>query len=203
MPVTKNELLDFVLHVTNEDNITLFNALLRFPSRLNYGHMRQLVRLTGPIGAAIYADQTVAMEALTKRFDQRAMEIEDAIKEAEQNLEQYQRQHSEALPPDAIDLPKLTKQNVSSILILKGRHPDTIILYRKDDAYIAIAEDSTVLHKVTKLPLKKSEKASVCGFHVDRLDKYLPMLIKAGHRVSVCDKLEEPKKVKESLNSQE
>ena len=44
------------------------------------------------------------------------------------------------------------------------------------------------------LTLNTRDKRKMAGFPHHALDSYLPKLIRAGHRVAICDQLEAPKK---------
>ena len=85
---------------------------------------------------------------------------------------------------------------------LKSKHPDAILLFRCGDFYETYQEDAelassilgiTLTHRNNKGPQPGIEMA---GFPHHALDTYLPKLIRAGHRVAICDQLEDPKLTK-------
>lgn len=83
---------------------------------------------------------------------------------------------------------------------LKAKHPDVIAIMRKDDSYEIYKNDAKKAAEATHLPVTKQEiegkKIDTVSFSHAMLDVHLPNIIRAGHRVAVCDQLEDPKLVK-------
>jgi len=84
---------------------------------------------------------------------------------------------------------------------IKQRYPDAILLFRVGDFYETFGEDAIVASKILGITLTKrnngaAASAELAGFPHHALDSYLHKLVKAGHRVAVCDQLEDPKMVK-------
>jgi DNA mismatch repair protein MutS len=84
---------------------------------------------------------------------------------------------------------------------IKQRYPDAILLFRVGDFYETFGEDAIVASKVLGITLTKrnngaAASSELAGFPYHALDSYLHKLVKAGHRVAVCDQLEDPKSVK-------
>ena len=85
---------------------------------------------------------------------------------------------------------------------LKKKHPDAIMLFRCGDFYETYSEDAVTAAQVLGITLthrnNKGSTSSVemAGFPYHALDTYLPRLIRAGHRVAICDQLEDPKLAK-------
>ena len=83
---------------------------------------------------------------------------------------------------------------------LKAKHPDVIVIMRKDDSYEIYKSDAKKAAEATHLPVTKQEiegkKIDTVSFSHVMLDVHLPNIIRAGHRVAVCDQLEDPKLVK-------
>lgn len=84
---------------------------------------------------------------------------------------------------------------------IKQRYPDAILLFRVGDFYETFGEDAIVASKVLGITLTKrnngaAASSELAGFPHHALDTYLHKLVKAGHRVAVCDQLEDPKSVK-------
>lgn len=78
---------------------------------------------------------------------------------------------------------------------LKKRYPDSIILFRTGHFYVTYNDDADVVSRllgVTRLRYLKSGLRSA-GFPYPALDTYLPKLVRAGHRVAICDQIEAPK----------
>lgn len=86
---------------------------------------------------------------------------------------------------------------------MKKKHPDAILLFRVGDFYEIFGEDAITASDVLGITLTRranGKKSSIelAGFPHHALDTYLPKLVRAGHRVAICEQLEEPK-VKKSV----
>lgn len=85
---------------------------------------------------------------------------------------------------------------------LKKKYPDTIMLFRCGDFYETYCEDAVTAAQVLGITLThRNNKGSVAsvemaGFPYHAIDTYLPRLIRQGHRVAICDQLEDPKLTK-------
>lgn len=85
---------------------------------------------------------------------------------------------------------------------LKAQHPDAVLLFRCGDFYETYCDDAVTASKVLGITLtrrnNKGNAAAIemAGFPHHALDTYLPKLIRAGHRVAICDQLEDPKLAK-------
>lgn len=84
---------------------------------------------------------------------------------------------------------------------IKARYPDAVLLFRVGDFYETFNEDAVIASKVLGIVLTKRANGSasyvdLAGFPHHSLDTYLHKLVKAGHRVAICDQLEDPKMVK-------
>lgn len=81
---------------------------------------------------------------------------------------------------------------------VKAKHPDTILLFRMGDFYETFDDDAKLASKVLGITLTKrgngaAGEVPLAGFPYHALDTYLSKLLKAGHRVAVCEQLEDPK----------
>lgn len=84
---------------------------------------------------------------------------------------------------------------------IKEQYPDTILLFRVGDFYETFGSDAVKASKVLGIVLTKraNGKAShieLAGFPHHSLETYLPKLVRSGHRVAICDQLEDPKLTK-------
>lgn len=84
---------------------------------------------------------------------------------------------------------------------IKARHPGALLLFRVGDFYETFGEDAIRASKVLDIVLTKRANGAashieLAGFPHHALDNYLPKLVRAGHRVAICDQLEDPKMVK-------
>lgn len=78
----------------------------------------------------------------------------------------------------------------------KEKHPDALLLFRCGDFYETYEDDAQIASEVLGITLTydRNNKRKMAGFPHHALDSYLPKLIRAGHRVAICDQLEAPKK---------
>ena len=76
---------------------------------------------------------------------------------------------------------------------------DALLFFRMGDFYELFHDDAKAAAKVLGLTLTSRDKANtvpMAGFPHHQLDSYLAKLIKRGHRVAVCEQVEDPKKAK-------
>src|SRR6202047_5403876 len=80
---------------------------------------------------------------------------------------------------------------------IKAANPDCLLFYRMGDFYELFFEDAEVASRALGVVLTKRGKhrgrdIPMCGVPVHRADEYLHRLIALGHRVAVCEQLEDP-----------
>src|SRR5262250_402786 len=80
---------------------------------------------------------------------------------------------------------------------IKAAHPDCLLFYRMGDFYELFFEDAEVAARALGIVLTKRGKhlgrdIPMCGVPIHRADEYLHKLIALGHRVAVCEQLEDP-----------
>ena len=84
---------------------------------------------------------------------------------------------------------------------IKAKYPGALLLFRVGDFYETFGQDAITASKVLDIVLTKRGSGSaseieLAGFPHHALDTYLPKLVRAGHRVAICDQLEDPRGVK-------
>ncbi len=84
---------------------------------------------------------------------------------------------------------------------IKSKYPDAVLLFRVGDFYETFGQDAVITAKVLGITLTKRNNGNasmqeLAGFPYHALDTYLHKLVKAGHRVAICDQLEDPKLAK-------
>jgi DNA mismatch repair protein MutS len=84
---------------------------------------------------------------------------------------------------------------------IKQKYPNTILLFRLGDFFETFGDDAVITAQVCGITLTKRNNGAgadtpLAGFPHHQLDAYLPKIVKAGHRVAVCEQLEDPKKAK-------
>lgn len=81
---------------------------------------------------------------------------------------------------------------------IKKKYPDAVLLFRVGDFYETFGQDAVVAADVLGITLTKRNNGGtndeLAGFPHHSIDTYLHKLVKAGHRVAICDQLEDPKK---------
>jgi DNA mismatch repair protein MutS len=86
-------------------------------------------------------------------------------------------------------------------LAIKANYQDMILLYRMGDFYETFYKDAELISKILGIALTKRSHGKVAhvplaGFPYHALDAYLPKLIQAGHKVAICEQVEDPKLAK-------
>lgn len=84
---------------------------------------------------------------------------------------------------------------------MKKKHPDAILLFRVGDFYEIFGKDAVQASEVLGITLTRRQsgvdsRIELAGFPHHALDVYLPKLVRAGHRVAICEQLEDPKLTK-------
>lgn len=80
---------------------------------------------------------------------------------------------------------------------MKAKHPDAVLLFRVGNFYECFSDDAVLTSKVLGITLTRrihgTKPMALSGFPHHALDVYLPRLVRAGHRVAICEQLENPK----------
>src|SRR5271154_3419308 len=84
---------------------------------------------------------------------------------------------------------------------IKAANPDCLLFYRMGDFYELFFADAEVASRALGIVLTKRGKhrgqdIPMCGVPVERADEYLHRLIALGHRVAVCEQIEDPAEAK-------
>jgi DNA mismatch repair protein MutS len=84
---------------------------------------------------------------------------------------------------------------------IKAKYPDALLLFRIGDFYETFGEDAIKTSRILGIVLTRRANGAaayveLAGFPHHSLDTYLPKLVRAGHRVAICDQLEDPKLTK-------
>nr|WP_246505410.1 DNA mismatch repair protein MutS [Microvirga antarctica] len=84
---------------------------------------------------------------------------------------------------------------------IKAANPDCLLFYRMGDFYELFFEDAETASRALGIVLTKRGKHQgqdipMCGVPIDRADDYLQRLIGLGHRVAVCEQMEDPAEAK-------
>lgn len=84
---------------------------------------------------------------------------------------------------------------------IKSEYQDCIVLFRMGDFFETFNEDAKLTAKILGIVLTKRANGAaadvpLAGFPHHALDNYLPKLVNAGHRVAICEQVEDPKNAK-------
>ena len=81
---------------------------------------------------------------------------------------------------------------------MKERYPDCILFFRMGDFYEMFFEDALTASKILEITLTSRNKNSkdaipLCGFPYHAVSSYIAKLIEKGHKVAICEQVEDPK----------
>ena len=83
----------------------------------------------------------------------------------------------------------------------KEEYKDCILFYRLGDFYEMFFEDAELVSKELELTLTgkncgMEERAPMCGIPYHAVEGYLNKLVANGHKVAICEQVEDPKLAK-------
>jgi len=98
------------------------------------------------------------------------------------------------------DLGRVTPM-MEQYIEIKAANPDCLLFYRMGDFYELFFADAEVASRALGIVLTKRGRhlgrdIPMCGVPVERAEEYLHRLIALGHRVAVCEQLEDPAEAK-------
>jgi DNA mismatch repair protein MutS len=104
---------------------------------------------------------------------------------------------SAASPPAALPRPEHVTPFMAQYLAAKEQHPDALLFFRMGDFYELFFDDAVAAAKTLDITLTrrgqhKGDDIPMAGVPVHAADNYLQRLIRAGHRVAVCEQMEDP-----------
>ena len=80
---------------------------------------------------------------------------------------------------------------------VKKEHPAALLLFRLGDFYELFFEDAVLAARVLQITLtsrnkEKGDPVPMCGVPYHAAENYIARLIRAGHKVAICDQMEAP-----------
>jgi DNA mismatch repair protein MutS len=80
---------------------------------------------------------------------------------------------------------------------VKKQHPAALLLFRLGDFYELFYEDAVIASKVLQITLtsrnkEKDQAVPMCGVPYHAAENYIARLIRAGHKVAICEQMELP-----------
>lgn len=99
-----------------------------------------------------------------------------------------------------VDLNEATPM-LKQFLEIKRNNLDVLLLYRMGDFYETFFEDAVTLSKDLEITLTSREggnlgRIPMAGIPAKAVDNYLPKLLEKGHKISICEQLEDPSTAK-------
>src|SRR3984957_14687543 len=99
--------------------------------------------------------------------------------------------------PKAVDNGGRMTPMMEQYIEIKTANPDSLLSYRMGDFYEMFFDDAEIASRALGIVLTKRGKhlgrdIPMCGVPIERSDEYLHRLIAQGHRVAVCEQLEDP-----------
>ncbi|HTS10629.1 MAG TPA: DNA mismatch repair protein MutS [Candidatus Limnocylindrales bacterium] len=79
----------------------------------------------------------------------------------------------------------------------KKQHPGALLLFRLGDFYELFYDDAVLASRVLQITLtsrnkEKDQAVPMCGVPYHAAENYIARLIRAGHKVAICEQMEEP-----------
>ena len=83
-------------------------------------------------------------------------------------------------------------------LRMKDKAGDALLLFRMGDFYELFQEDAVIASKALNIALTsrnkhKDDAIPMCGVPVHSIDGYIESLVEQGHKVAICEQIEDPK----------
>lgn len=90
---------------------------------------------------------------------------------------------------------------IQQYLTLKSKYPSAILFFRLGDFYETFFEDAKIASKTLQIVLTardggNKKKVPMAGIPHHAVEGYLAKLIRAGHKVAICEQMEDPRKAK-------
>ena len=86
-------------------------------------------------------------------------------------------------------------------LEIKAGYPDAILFFRMGDFYEMFLDDALLASRILDITLTSRNKGSgdeipFCGVPYHSVTPYIARLIETGHKVAICEQVEDPKQTK-------
>jgi DNA mismatch repair protein MutS len=84
---------------------------------------------------------------------------------------------------------------------IKSQYPDVILMFRLGDFYEMFGKDAEIASRELDLVLTsreagKGKRIPMCGVPYHAVERYIARLLSRGHKVAICEQMEEPAKAK-------
>ncbi|MBE1237153.1 DNA mismatch repair protein MutS [Phaeovibrio sulfidiphilus] len=96
-----------------------------------------------------------------------------------------------------LDPPDDSTPLMAQYLAIKAEHPDSLLFFRMGDFYELFFDDAIRASETLEITLTKrgklrGEDIPMCGVPVHTWENYAARAIRAGHKVAICEQLEDP-----------
>lgn len=107
--------------------------------------------------------------------------------------------------PEQIPSPKPPKSALSPVMTqyldIKESYPDSLLFFRMGDFYELFFEDAVTAARdldivLTKRGKNEGDDIAMCGVPAHAYESYLSRLIQKGHKVAICEQMEDPETAK-------
>lgn len=83
----------------------------------------------------------------------------------------------------------------------KAQYPEALLLFRMGDFYELFMDDALIAARTLEIALTSRDRNAenpvpMCGVPYHAAESYISRLVAAGHKVAVCDQVEDPRKAK-------
>src|SRR5690348_471422 len=84
---------------------------------------------------------------------------------------------------------------------IKRQHPRALLLFRLGDFYELFFDDAVTASRELQITLtsrnrEKGQAVPMCGVPYHAAENYIARLIRAGHKVAICEQMEDPSRTK-------
>jgi len=105
------------------------------------------------------------------------------------------------IPPETAPEPVATTPMLAHYIETKRSHPDCLLFYRMGDFYELFLDDAVTAAAALDITLTKrgqhaGQDVPMCGVPVHAYDAYLSRLVRQGHKVAICEQVEDPAEAK-------
>ncbi len=100
---------------------------------------------------------------------------------------------------------KMSAESITPLMrqyqAVKRQHPQALLLFRLGDFYELFYEDAIVAARILQITLTSRHRESgqpvpMCGVPHHSAESYIARLLRAGHKVAICEQMEDPAKLK-------
>ena len=118
-----------------------------------------------------------------------------------ENLYDYTQYASSAVMAEDSKFMQQLSPMMQHYLRTKHDNPDCLLFYRLGDFYEMFFDDAVTVSRELELTLTGkscglSQRAPMCGVPYHAVDSYLTRLVEYGHKVAICEQMEDPRTAK-------